>query len=127
MKKTALIVTIFSAASFTNAWADLSSSGDASGTTSGAQSTYVSTEAKTEAPSDTSITANVKSAFLKEKLFGDADVSAFTISVETKDGVVHLTGTADNQTQSENAVKLAKGVEGVKDVMNDVKIKVTTN
>lgn len=75
------------------------------------------------ARSDTAITADVKAKFVKEKLFGDVDISAMSISVETDKGVVHLTGTADNKTQIKNAEKLAKSVEGVKKVVNEVKVK----
>lgn len=75
-----------------------------------------------ETRSDTGITTSVKGQFVQEKLFGDADISAMSISVETTDGVVHLSGTADNQEQIDNAVKIAEGVEGVKKVVNEVKI-----
>jgi len=81
------------------------------------------TSTTTTQPTDPSITAGVKSAFVKEKLFGDATVSAFSISVETIDGVVHLTGTADNQTQIDNAITLSKSVDGVKQVVSTVKVK----
>lgn len=80
-----------------------------------------------DVPYDTTITTNVKAAYLKEKLFGDKDVSAFSISVSTKDGIVYLTGTADNQQQADNAVKLAKKVEGVKQVVSEVKLDTDTD
>lgn len=73
--------------------------------------------------SDSGITAKIKSKFISEKLFGPADVSAVTIEVETNNGVVHLTGTADNQNQIDNAVKLSNSVTGVTKVVNDVAIK----
>ncbi|MCS5711605.1 BON domain-containing protein [Candidatus Berkiella aquae] len=81
------------------------------------------TSTSTEQRSDTAITADVKSKFLKEKLFGDAAISAVSISVETQNGIVHLTGTADNQQQIDNAIKLSEGVAGVRKVVNDVRIK----
>lgn len=118
MKISILVIATAATLSFSNAFADATSS------TSSAHETYVTSPSKDTAL-DAGITASVKSAFLKEKLFGDADVSAFTISVETKGGVVHLTGTADNQVQADNAVKLAKSIEGVSSVVNDVKIKVS--
>jgi hypothetical protein len=77
--------------------------------------------------SDTAITTNVKAKFVQEKLFGDADISAMSISVETTNGIVHLTGTADNKKQIKNAVKLAKSVDGVKGVVNKVKVKKDDN
>ncbi|GEM_PF-1447559 len=66
--------------------------------------------------SDTYITAKVKGKFINEKLFGDKDISAWDIKVETNNGVVYLTGTTDSKTQVENAVKLAKAISGVKEV-----------
>ncbi len=73
--------------------------------------------------SDSGITAKIKSKFISEKLFGPADISAVTIEVETTNGVVHLTGTADNQEQIDNAVKLSSSVAGVTKVVNDVTVK----
>lgn len=84
---------------------------------------YLADQSNSEQPSDTSITTNVKSSFLKEKLFGDADISAMTIHVKTTRGHVLLTGTADNQAQIDTAVSLAQKVEGVKKVTSEVKVK----
>ncbi len=72
---------------------------------------------------DSMITAKVKGAFVREKLFGDNPISVTGIHAETKDGVVYLTGIADSAAQSENAEKLAKSVNGVKRVESTVKIK----
>jgi len=71
---------------------------------------------------DTAITAKIKGLYLREKLFGAADVAVMSINVETKNGVVHLTGEADNSTQIQNAVALAKTVDGVKSVESRVKV-----
>lgn len=76
-----------------------------------------------DARSDTTITADVKAKFIKEKLFGDEDVSAMSIHVKTRNGIVHLTGTADNQEQINNAVSLTQSVEGVKNIENSIKLK----
>jgi hyperosmotically inducible protein len=76
-----------------------------------------------ESSTDAAITAKVKSKFISEKLFGEADMSAMSIKVETNNGVVHLTGTADNQTQIDNAAKIAETVDGVSKVVNEVTIK----
>lgn len=72
---------------------------------------------------DTMITAKVKGAFLREKLFGDKPISSMTVSVETKDGVVYLGGTAENAAQIATAEKIAKLVKGVKEVKTEVKAK----
>jgi hyperosmotically inducible protein len=72
--------------------------------------------------SDTAITGKVKGLYLKEKLFSDKDVAAMTIHVETKNGVVYLTGTADNEAQAKNAIKLARSTKGVTRVESTVKV-----
>lgn len=71
--------------------------------------------------SDLLITTKVKALFLNNKLFG-ADVAALTVHVETNNAVVYLTGTADSQKQVDNAIRLARSVNGVKDVVENVKI-----
>lgn len=71
---------------------------------------------------DAYITAKVKGAFLQQKLFKNKDIAAMSIKVETNDGVVSLSGTADNQKQIDNAIKIAKSVSGVKEVNSIVQI-----
>lgn len=73
--------------------------------------------------SDAQITLDIKSLYLQEKLFGTASVPVISISVTTTNGVVYLTGTADNQDQLNNAIRLAKSVRGVKKVESQVMIK----
>ncbi len=67
---------------------------------------------------DTVITAGVKSALL-----ADPDVKSFDLKVETRKGEVQLSGFAQNQTQIERAVSLARGVQGVKSVLNNLSLK----
>lgn len=69
---------------------------------------------------DAYITSKVKGTFLREKIFGDKPVDAMSINVETKDGVVYLTGTAQNKAQENTAIKIAKTIKGVKDVNSTV-------
>jgi hyperosmotically inducible protein len=57
---------------------------------------------------DTYITAKVKGLFIREKLFGDKDISAINISVETKNGIVYLSGHVDNNDQIKNAIAIIK-------------------
>lgn len=70
------------------------------------------------AAGDAIITGSVKT-----KLLADADVKAMLIDVDTKDGVVTLSGSADNAGNAEKAVSLAKGTEGVKSVENKLIVK----
>jgi len=53
-------------------------------------------------------------------MFGDKDIAAFTIQAETNNGIVSLSGTADNQEQIQNAIKIAKKIKGVKEVKSTV-------
>ncbi|MGQ7186550.1 BON domain-containing protein, partial [Escherichia sp. HC-CC] len=48
---------------------------------------------------------------------------ALHVKVETTDGVVQLSGTVDSQAQSDRAESIAKAVDGVKSVKNDLKTK----
>ncbi len=70
---------------------------------------------------DSAITTKVKSALL-----ADADVKSFDIKVETRKGEVQLSGFVDTQAQMDRAVAIAKGVEGVKKVDNNMNLKTTS-
>ncbi|BBA33247.1 uncharacterized protein sS8_1287 [Methylocaldum marinum] len=67
--------------------------------------------------SDTAITAKVKSALL-----ADQSTSGLAIQVETEKGVVQLSGFVDSAMEKEKAADIARGVEGVKDVKNDIRV-----
>lgn len=58
---------------------------------------------------DTVVTAKVKSA-----LMGDQEVKPFDIKVETRKGVVLLSGFVDSQFQMDHVIAVARAVEGVK-------------
>ncbi|WP_233843626.1 BON domain-containing protein [Dyella sp. 2HG41-7] len=60
---------------------------------------------------DTWITTKVKSKFAAAK-----GIKASDITVNTSDGAVTLTGTATSKSEKNHAVRLAKGVKGVKTV-----------
>ena len=64
------------------------------------------------------ITTKVKAALL-----ADSGVNSSDISVVTRDGVVQLSGFVDNQTQIDRATEVARGVEGVKNVVNEMSVK----
>lgn len=67
--------------------------------------------------SDTAITAKIKGLFVSEKVFGDKDISISGVKVTTKNGIVHLKGVVETETQADNAIKIAKSVQGVKKVI----------
>ena len=60
---------------------------------------------------DTWITTKVKSKFAAAK-----GVKASDITVNTSDGAVTLTGTATSKSEKSRAIRIAKGVKGVKTV-----------
>lgn len=74
-------------------------------------------EAK-QAASDGAITSKIKSKYLIEKNF-----KSFKVSVETKDGVVALSGFVDDEATKARAGQIAAGVKGVKSVSNGLVVK----
>lgn len=67
---------------------------------------------------DSIITTKVKDALL-----ADPSVKGSEISVETRKGEVLLTGFVSNQPEIERAIKVARGVDGVKMVSNKMTVK----
>jgi hyperosmotically inducible protein len=64
---------------------------------------------------DAAITAAVKS-----KLMVDSVVGGLKIDVDTKDGVVSLSGPVKSQTEKDTAVRIARETNGVKDVQDNL-------
>ncbi|MDF3058712.1 MAG: osmY [Rariglobus sp.] len=60
---------------------------------------------------------------IRSRLLAKAHVSATSTAVAVKDGVVTLTGTADNIAQKELTAVYAREIEGVKSVKNDIVVK----
>jgi osmotically-inducible protein OsmY len=75
-------------------------------------------ESAGEVIDDSLITTKVKAKFVD-----DPSVSALNIKVETFKGNVQLSGFANNPTEMERAVQLAREVKGVKSVKNDIRLK----
>lgn len=67
---------------------------------------------------DAVVTSTVKSALLADDL-----VKSFDLQVETRKGVVQLSGFVDNQAQSDQALALTRAVAGVLSVENAVTLK----
>ncbi|MTD41118.1 molecular chaperone OsmY [Erwinia sp. CPCC 100877] len=59
---------------------------------------------------------------IKAKMLADDGVPSRNVKVETTDGVVQLTGSVETQAQVDRAESIAKAVEGVKSVKNDLKV-----
>jgi osmotically-inducible protein OsmY len=67
---------------------------------------------------DSAITAKVKAAILHEPGLKSAE-----INVETFKGVVQLSGFVNSREDIDKAVKVARGVSGVKSVTNSMQLK----
>ena len=57
---------------------------------------------------------------VKSKILGEKGLSSLSINVVTKDGVVTLSGKIDTNAHSDLAVSVAKQVNGVKGVVNNL-------
>lgn len=69
---------------------------------------------------DTVVTTKVKAALL-----GDDDVKGLDIKVETRKGMVMLSGFVDSQARIDRAISVASAVEGVKGTENNMTLKDT--
>ena len=67
---------------------------------------------------DTAITTAVKARFVD-----NPDVAASSIRVETLNGTVMLSGFAKNATERTTAESIARGVNGVKAVRNEIVVR----
>ena len=66
---------------------------------------------------DAAITTKVKAKFVEDKT-----VHAMNIKVDTYKGTVQLSGFAKNAEEAERAADLARSVNGVKMVKNDIRL-----
>ncbi len=67
---------------------------------------------------DSVITSKVKT-----RLYKDKTTSGWDIKVSTKDGIVQLSGFVKTEAEKAKAGELAKSVQGVKSVSNDLIVK----
>lgn len=69
------------------------------------------------AQTDAGITTNVKS-----KMAADDTVKAHEINVDTRNGVVTLSGDVDSPIAKERAVQIARGTDGVREVVDNMTV-----
>ena len=67
---------------------------------------------------DTVITTKVKAALL-----ADPQTKVLQVNVETFKGVVQLSGFVESQAIASRAVELSRGVKGVNEVKNDMRLR----
>lgn len=66
---------------------------------------------------DAALTARVKTALAR-----DRDVPAHNVNVTTYRGLVQLSGFVQNEDVARKAAEVARGVSGVRDVYNDLRV-----
>jgi osmotically-inducible protein OsmY len=66
---------------------------------------------------DAAISRAINEHYVKDPL-----VSAFDVHVDTRNGVVNLSGTVPSQQAAQRAVSLARAVDGASQVINQLKI-----
>lgn len=66
---------------------------------------------------DATVTASVKA-----KLVSDRIANLTRVDVDTNNGTVYLNGTVNSVEEKVQAEQIARGVEGVKDVINNLRI-----
>jgi hyperosmotically inducible protein len=70
-----------------------------------------------EATADAALTAKVKTKFL-----ADTSIAGLKIDVDTKDNVVTLSGTVASAAEKRRAVEVARATDGVKSVVDHLKV-----
>jgi osmotically-inducible protein OsmY len=73
------------------------------------------------ARTDAGITTNVKTKFA-----ADDTVKAYQVDVDTRNGVVTLSGTVETPAAREQAVRIARETDGVRDVIDQIRVTETT-
>jgi hyperosmotically inducible protein len=115
MKTVVSITALLAATSLVPVIAHSADSKDTSSNTS-------TTDKAKQGVSDAAITTKVKAALAKEK-----DVSATRINVDTDaSGVVTLRGNVRSQAEADRAMQVARGVDGVKSVNNQMQVNANT-
>lgn len=69
------------------------------------------------------ITDAALTSAVKAKLLGDPAVSGLKIDVDTKNGVVTLTGDVATRTEANEALRLARSTEGVNQVIDKLRVR----
>lgn len=69
------------------------------------------------AQTDAGITTNVKT-----KLAADDTVKAYQVDVDTRNGVVTLSGDVETTAAKEQAIRIARGTDGVRDVIDQLRV-----
>jgi hyperosmotically inducible protein len=83
----------------------------------------VASQTVTPPPDDRSVIGDAGiTAAVKTKLLADTRVSGLAIDVDTKDGVVTLSGTVKTAAQKAAALEITKGTDNVRSVQDQLKV-----
>ena len=86
----------------------------------------VSALVASQAGADGEMTGAVKDGWIDGRLEAvyalNRHLNPFTISTDVENGTVHLTGTVESDIDKDLAGELAKGIDGVVDVRNDLRV-----
>ena len=69
------------------------------------------------AQTDAGVTSSVKAKFAADDV-----VKAYKVEVDTRDHVVYLSGDVENEAVREHAVRIAKDTDGVRDVVDELRV-----
>ena len=72
---------------------------------------------------DKQISDDVLNDRVRIKLAADAEVKGGALQVDVKSGIVTISGEVETQHQKDKAAKIAKKVDGVKQVINNITLK----
>lgn len=85
------------------------------------------TQTNAAAPATTSVGTEIDDGIVttrvKSALLADPDIRSFELKVETRKGEVMLSGFVGNQAHVDRAIQVARGVQGVKAVTNNMNLK----
>jgi hyperosmotically inducible protein len=73
--------------------------------------------------SDLLLTAKVKGTLLKHEYLNGGDTDFWPIQVESRSGVVYLSGKVSSKEQKRELIKTVEAVDGVKSVKTDIQMK----
>lgn len=73
------------------------------------------------------VDSTVVSTKVRAAIAADDQLSIFPIDVETYRGVVQLSGFVNSAEEKRRAEQVASGIDGVRQVQNDLVVKTTTN
>jgi hyperosmotically inducible protein len=82
----------------------------------------VTAETSMPRPIDTTVADATLTAAVKTKLLADPKVRGLKIDVDTKAGMVTLTGTVRSQAEKDEAMRLARETENVRNVTDQITI-----